>query len=265
MDARRVYGVDVEAVLAQLQVLDHLLLEDVAEVGTCGYLEAREPLLGHRGASDDVPALQYLWGDVQPGPSKVACGDQAVVPAANDDDPRNDSSLRQPLQAPPICVCGNVSRPGRSTERVSSRESRCRRGPTATSLGRNRWEPPASVEASPGAAHPQRRWTSAWSHWAWQRVLSYEPGYLGHPNRRFRIYCDTTPKRWPERSGPRRRTGGRCVGRTWLPTRRCGDSRRVVADVPSPAGVKDRMVSLVEVRSHILHTHWSAIHLELDI
>ena len=68
MDARRVDGVDVEAVPAQLQVVDHLLLQDVADVGAGGDVEAGKPLLGDRRATNDIPALQDL--DVQAGPSR---------------------------------------------------------------------------------------------------------------------------------------------------------------------------------------------------
>ena len=76
--ARRVDGVNVEAVSAHFQVVDDLFLEDVADVGAGGDVESREPLLGYDGATDDVSALQNL--DIHSGSSKVSRGDQSLCP-----------------------------------------------------------------------------------------------------------------------------------------------------------------------------------------
>ena len=80
---RRVQGVDVEPVPSQLQVIDHLLLEDVADVRACRDVKAWEPLLGDRGAANYVPPLKHLH--VQSRTRQVSCGDETVVSRTDDD------------------------------------------------------------------------------------------------------------------------------------------------------------------------------------
>ena len=54
------------------------------DVGAGGDVKAGEPLLSDGSAADHVATLQHLH--VEPGPTEIARGHQAVVPAADDYD-----------------------------------------------------------------------------------------------------------------------------------------------------------------------------------
>ena len=67
----------------QFELTDDLGAQQADHVGELGEFEAREDLLCHRRAADDVPALEHHH--LLPGPRQVSRGHQAVVPAADDD------------------------------------------------------------------------------------------------------------------------------------------------------------------------------------
>ena len=88
-------GQDLEAELRELELADHLRVQQAHDVGEDREGEARHDLLGHGGAADDVAALEDER--LQPRLGEVGAADQAVVPAADDDrvvDLRHATALR---------------------------------------------------------------------------------------------------------------------------------------------------------------------------
>ena len=75
--------VDVEAVVAEFEVVDDLILEHVADVGAAGDAEVWEELFGDAGAADEVAPFEDEGLDA--GLGEVVGGDEAVVAAADDD------------------------------------------------------------------------------------------------------------------------------------------------------------------------------------
>ena len=59
LEAVRVHRMDAESVLSEFQVVYHLALEHVADVGAGGDAKVREQLLGDTGAADEVAPLQH--------------------------------------------------------------------------------------------------------------------------------------------------------------------------------------------------------------
>ena len=72
-----------QAVVPELQIVDHLALQQVADVGAGGDAEAREQLLGDAGSADEAAPFQHQH--VSAGAGQVEGGHQAVVPAAHHD------------------------------------------------------------------------------------------------------------------------------------------------------------------------------------
>ena len=72
-----------EPVLDQLELVDDRRPEQAQRVGERRELEAREELLGDRGAADEAAALEDQGA--QAGLGEVGAVDQAVVAAADDD------------------------------------------------------------------------------------------------------------------------------------------------------------------------------------
>ena len=97
----------------QVEVADDLGPQQRDDVGADRELEAGEDLFGDRGAAEHVPPLEDEH--LLPGPREVGGVDEAVVPAADDDDVvlRAHASLRPPS----IVTPGFVRRPCR--ERAS--------------------------------------------------------------------------------------------------------------------------------------------------
>ena len=81
-EAGRVRRVHVEAVGAELEVVDYPVLQQVADVGAGGEPVSREKLLGDAGPAEQVAPFEKQ--DVEAGAGEVAGGDQAVVPAPED-------------------------------------------------------------------------------------------------------------------------------------------------------------------------------------
>ena len=106
----RAHRVDLVAVPLQLQVVDDRRGQQRHHVGQPGHLEirgVRPGSLGGRGAAGLRPSLEHQRARARAG--QVGRGDQAVVPAADD----NRVVVRRPgcsrCLGPPSCLC----RPGR--------------------------------------------------------------------------------------------------------------------------------------------------------
>src|SRR6266542_6284458 len=67
----------------QIQVPHDRVLQPMDDVRAGRDMEARKDLLGRAGATDDVPPLEHE--DIEASPGEVGRGDEAVVPAADDD------------------------------------------------------------------------------------------------------------------------------------------------------------------------------------
>ena len=80
---RAVQGQDVEAVPGQLQVADDLGSQQAHDVGEDAEAEAREDLLGQRGAAEDLATLEDERAQATAG--EVGRADEAVMAAADDD------------------------------------------------------------------------------------------------------------------------------------------------------------------------------------
>ncbi len=74
---------DLESVLFQFEIADHLRLQQRHGVRGNRIAETRMEFLGHRRAADDVALLQH--GDLQSSFGQVSCTDEAVVAAADQD------------------------------------------------------------------------------------------------------------------------------------------------------------------------------------
>lgn len=64
-------------------VPDDLRTEEAEEVAAARELEARDDLLRHGGATNEVAALEY--GDGEAAASQVSGGDESVMATADDD------------------------------------------------------------------------------------------------------------------------------------------------------------------------------------
>ena len=80
-------GIDLkhlEAVLSQLEVFDHLCLQQIAEIRTGGEAITREKLLRHTSAAQNVASLEQQG--LQSRPGEIRRGHQPVVSATEHDD-----------------------------------------------------------------------------------------------------------------------------------------------------------------------------------
>ena len=93
---RAVEGQDVEAVLRQVELADDLGAEQADDVARDAEPEAREDLLGHRRAAEQVALLED--DGLQAGPGEVGGADEPVVTAADD-----DRVVAARPRAPPSC------------------------------------------------------------------------------------------------------------------------------------------------------------------
>ena len=81
---RAVERQDLEAVPGQVELADDLGPQQRDDVGADRELEAREDLLGDRGAAEHVPPLEHEH--LAPRAGEIGGVDEAVVAAADDDD-----------------------------------------------------------------------------------------------------------------------------------------------------------------------------------
>ncbi len=71
-----------QTVAVQVQIIDHLGMQQTDRIGGHGIAEAGVELLRHRCPADHAAAFHHL--DRQPGAGKVGGADEAVVTSPND-------------------------------------------------------------------------------------------------------------------------------------------------------------------------------------
>jgi hypothetical protein len=75
---------DAQAMLGQLEIRNHLGIEQADGVGRHRVAEARVKFLGHRGAAHHLAPLDH--GHAQAGASEIGRAGKAVMARADDDD-----------------------------------------------------------------------------------------------------------------------------------------------------------------------------------
>ena len=82
LEAVRVHRMDVETVLPELQVVYHLALQHVADVGARGHPEVREQLLGDARAANKVAPFEHE--NLSPLAGQVVGSHKPIVSGADD-------------------------------------------------------------------------------------------------------------------------------------------------------------------------------------
>ncbi len=75
---------DAQAVVAKLEVADHLRIEQAYRVGCDGVAKTRREGLGHGGAADHIVGLEH--DHAEPSPRQIGGAGQRIVPAADQGD-----------------------------------------------------------------------------------------------------------------------------------------------------------------------------------
>src|SRR6266404_1080799 len=76
-------GIDVVSKANQIQIVDHLLLQQAVQIGGSRKLESREAFFGDARSADDIAPFEHQ--DSPSGASQIPGGYESVVASANDD------------------------------------------------------------------------------------------------------------------------------------------------------------------------------------